>query len=214
MKKLLCVLFIASTVASYGQSDSSRVKAIGIDFFKNIPFLFLRSEGYRRPLFLDGVVLLRAQRPFRYYHLSAGYADVSNYREQRIWQNVQGGYLKFGKEFNKSLSLTNFFWGYAGAISWLQVQSKLAIKGNIFEDYTAPLPDYSGMGISAELFLGADFRVAKRLRARLLWRSAAGTSNVGAPNAFYLPGAGIRIWNEPFILTGGITLQCVYVLAK
>lgn len=224
---LLLCLFI-STFSVIAQDSTYRLHAVGVDAFKNVPFLVFFQEkstlsissgersSFYNPLILEAYGQITTLKLNTFLNAGIGYASIERELEQRLRQNIKGYYLKIGKEYHSKFrhSIENIFWGYNLILTRTKVGGLIDIQGHYFPSYSTQLPRDSGFGIGGDFSVGFSFLLFRRLQTRLVSRSGVAISKIGSPNAPYLPGVGIRLSNSLISLSGGATVQLFYLIKR
>lgn len=223
MKSVLLGSFILLHTMLYAQSTGLRLRAVGIDVFKNLPLMASFPQmgvmtgqeriQYSNPLMLETYFQFSTRQPHHFNHIGVGYAQLNEKVASRLTQNSEGYFIKMGHEQHvKNHPLkSHAFWGYNLTLTYLKVKSQLSIKSQHFPHYQQSLPDESGLGAYLEMNSGYAFLVFGRLETRIVARTGLALSKVGNPNSSYLPGAGMRLWRNTLSPVGGITVQFFYL---
>lgn len=223
MKSVLLGSFVLLHTMLYAQSNGLRLRAVGIDVFKNLPLMASFPKmgimagqeriQYSNPFTLETFFQFSTRQPHHFNHIGVGYTQLNQQIASRLAQNLEGYFIKMGHE--QHAQNTHFksyaFWGYNLTLTYLKVQSQLSIRGQYFAHYQQSLPDESGLGAYLEMNGGYAFLVFGRLETRIVARAGLALSEVGSPNSSYLPGAGMRLWAYPLSPVGGITVQFFYL---
>lgn len=216
MKSLFTVCFLLSFLSAQTQQRTFKLYAVGVDGFKNLPFLILPKEetGFSKPAIFEGYGLFKMKKPSVLLNLGLGFASINYHIRDRLSQHITGFYVKIGRERYNRLERERTFWGYSLTLISAKVAAAIDVHGQYFPSYYTPLPTKSGLGMSGDLFMGLNFLLFRRLETRFIYRTGLSLSNIGNPNAAYLPGAGIRLWKLPLTSTQGATIQLFYLTKR
>lgn len=230
MKALFLSFFIIKAYCAYSQDSTStyRLRAVGIDVFKNLPFavLYRHNQGSKAmnykendfyyPRIFELYGQLTTPKPRVLLNVGVGYASIEYVFQERLRQHIAGYYLKLGREFHSEYhhGNTREFWGYNLTLTRTKVTGQFEIDGLYFPNYTTTIPNDTGFGIGGDLNVGMSYLLFKHLEVRFSGRSALVFSNIGSPNAIYLPGSGIRTFNRQLALSGGVTIQLFYLTKR
>lgn len=223
---LLCLLVLAFSVTA--QDSTYRLHAVGVDAFKNVPFLVFFQEkrtlglslgersGFYNPVIIEAYGQMTTLKPNTFLNVGIGYASIERQLEQRLRQNIKGYYLKIGREYQSKShhSIESTFWGYNFVLTRTTVDGLINLQGQYFPSYSTKLPTDSGFGIGGDFSVGIGFLFFRRLQARIVARSGIVISKIGSPNAPYLPGVGIRLTNSLVSFSGGATIQFFYLIKR
>lgn len=209
------------------QNQPLRLHAIGVDGFKNLPFMvFSQSEtvisglvtnekaSFYNPTIGEVYVQLGRANTSKLITLGLGYASLEHLQAQRLQQRITGIYLKLGREHHSATrhKAVSFFWGYYLTLSRTKAEGNIVLDGEYFPSYTTAVPSKAGGEAGVDLTLGAQFVLLKRLQARLLARNAIAVSAFGNRNYPYLAGQGVRLSDGLVSATGGATVQLFYLI--
>jgi hypothetical protein len=228
MRLVLLLCFFTSTFSAIAQDSTYRLHAVGIDAFKNVPFLTFFQEkatlsisseersSFYNPLIVEAYGQITTLKPNTFLNAGIGYASIERRLEQRLRQNIKGYYLKIGKEYHSKFrhSIESIFWGYNLILTQTTVEGLIDLQGNYFPSYSTQLPTDSGFGIGSDFSVGFSFLLFRRLQTRVVSRSGIAISKIGSPNGPYLPGVGIRLSNSLLSLSGGATIQLFYLIKR
>lgn len=228
MRLVLLLCFLTSTFAAIAQDSTYRLHAVGIDAFKNVPFLVFFQEkptlsissgersSFYNPLIVEAYGQITTLKLNTFLNVEIGYASIERQLEQRLRQNIKGYYLKIGKEYHSKFrhSIENIFWGYNLILTRTAVEGLIDLQGNYFPSYSTQLPTDSGFGIGGDFSVGFSFLLFRRLQMRVVSRSGVAVSKISSPNVPYLPGVGIRLSNSLLSLSRGATIQLFYLIKR
>lgn len=228
MRLVLLLCFFASTFAAIAQDSTYRLHAVGVDAFKNVPFLVFFQEkttlglytgersSFYNPIIVEAYGQITTLKPNTFLNVGIGYASIERQLEQRLRQNIKGYYLKIGKEYHSKFrhSIESIFWGYNLILTRTAVEGLIDLQGNYFPSYSTQLPTDSGFGIGGDFSVGFSFLLFRRLQMRVVSRSGVAVSKISSPNVPYLPGVGIRLSNSLLSLSGGATIQLFYLIKR
>ncbi|WP_428666833.1 hypothetical protein [Runella sp.] len=218
MKGLITICFLTLLFPVQAQDRKHALYAVGIDGFKNLPFLFISQEeyGFSNPAIFEVYASFTTKKPRTLLNVGLGYAAINHQAVDRLAQHITGYYAKIGREYRGRIRKGNesVLWGCNLTLTSAKVSSAIDIQGKYFPSYQVKLPNESGLGINIDFCTGINFLLFRRLEARFIARYAFILSNIGHPNATYLPGAGVRFWNRPFTITEGGTIQLFYLTKR
>ncbi|MEZ4902289.1 MAG: hypothetical protein R2822_11295 [Spirosomataceae bacterium] len=110
------------------------------------------------------------------------------------------------------------FWGYNLTLTQAKVTGQIEIKGQYFPDYTTSIPEDRGLGIATDFTVRHELYALRHVEVRLAARSVMMFSDIGTPNVAYLPGSGVRVYNQIYnrklTLSGGMTIQLFYLIKR
>lgn len=229
MKQLMTYFLLSFSWLAGAQKQPLRIQAIGIDGFKNIPFMtFSQSETVisglvtnekarlYNPRIGEVYVQLGRANTSKLITLGLGYASLEHLQAQRLQQRITGIYLKLGREHHSATrhGAVSFFWGYYLTLSRTKAEGNIVLDGEYFPSYTTAVPSKAGGEAGVDFTLGTQFLLFKRLQTRLLARNAMAISAFGNRNYPYLPGQGLRLSNGLVTGTGGATVQLFYLFGS
>lgn len=228
MRFTLLLFLLISTFTVKSQDSTYRLHAMGVDVFKNVPFLVFfqkkttlglslgERSGFYNPIIVETYGQFTTLKPNISFNIGIGYASIERQLEQRLRQNIKGYYLKIGREYQSKShhSIESTFWGYNFVLTRTTADGLINLQGQYFPSYSTKLPTDSGFGIGGDFSVGIGFLFFRRLQARIVAWSGIVISKIGSPNAPYLPGVGIRLTNSLVSFSGGATIQFFYLIKR
>lgn len=217
MKKLLICIALCWAVFSAdvsAQQNPRRVTAVGIDVFKNVPYLlFPTFFGGKNALIIEPTIQFATTKPNRFTNLTVGYSQIDQERDNngRTLHYVRGFHFQLMQERQDNEG--KLFWAYGALVAVGYGRGAIQIKGDFFPTYLAPLPDFSGAGLGIKFQGGTNYDFGKHWRLRTSINLSLNTFDYGKANPAYLPGAGPfpSSSSRNFSYTGGLNLQIFYL---
>ena len=196
-------------------NTSEKEHTLGIDAFKNIPYLFFANkvpldEG-RMLLTNRGIVevMWRRQQGERSYHTALlGYSQVEAVSPKDVErrQNSTGFYGKLGKEWAVGKRKVHSHFGLRAVVSYCRSTTDLVFPGPTFGDYvSSDVVHNIGAGIDA--YYGLDFALGQHWLLRWETRMSNHYRIAGKGYVNYYPGVGYPLGLYHYTISPGTTLQ-------
>ncbi|MEZ4902288.1 MAG: hypothetical protein R2822_11290 [Spirosomataceae bacterium] len=114
MKSFFLFGLMIIACSTNAQDSTYRLRAVGVDVFKNLPFEILyrysvassypQTSNFYHPRIIELYGQVSTPKPGTLWNIGLGYAAMEHLYQQRLRQNIQGYYLKVGREFSWSVS--------------------------------------------------------------------------------------------------------------
>ena len=226
MKQLMTYFLLSFSLLAGAQKQPLRIQAIGIDGFKNIPFMtFLGKEAvssslvtnekgrFYNPTIGEFYVQLGRSNTRKLTTLGIGYASLEHLQAQRLRQRITGQYLKIGREYQyEARNPLSMFWGYHLTVARTKAEGAITLNGDYFLDYETNVPTKTGVEAGADFTIGVQCVLLRRVSVRLSARNALVISGFGNRNYPHLAGQGVRMSKGLVSATGGATVQLFYLM--
>jgi hypothetical protein len=223
---ILGCMFSLSVVAQNLRSDSTandstripppKEFSVGIDVFRNIPFLLLGNRAglimggeLHNRLIFEGTFRKKLNSDRSWIGL-LGYASGEIYYKNEVQERNQfwGWYGKGGKEWAVFRGNHTKI-GLLGIVTYARYRTDLRFKGPTFGDYTETR-EIVNAGLGGEPYFAYDFFLNSRWMLRWITRVSFQQRLTGEGYTPYYPGIGNVPANYNLIVSGGTTLQFHY----
>lgn len=192
--------------------------SIGLDIFKNIPYLLIGNQ-LPRPLYRattmenQGIVEIMARKQTsanQYLTVLVGFArsEIEYTEKVETRDRVSGWYGKVGKEWVMGKADRSSI-GLSGMATYCTYQTDYRFEGPVFGDYLGT-GFTRNVGVGIESYLGYDIPLSPRFLLRWITRLSLHHRLAGVGDTPYYPGVGIVFDSYDPIVSFGTTLQLHY----